>query len=273
MRKLTLLLFALTLTACATAPQTTTEQCRLSDATINATSWMQTSAEYQAITREVYGTAARTLDDAIADKSWTAAIEQTGDASSLPPAIILDLDETTIDTSSHQTGLIRSNTGYSDAEWHEWAMHDPSRVIEVARDFLDVAQKRGVSIFFVTNRLKTEEDALRATLTRLNLPLSDDNVLTRNEREEWKASDKTPRRAFVASHYRVIMLFGDDLNDFAAAAGKSLADRDAIVRAHTNDWGRKWFVLPNPVYGSWERTVVGDAKGCDQLKRKIEALK
>ena len=130
-----------------------------------------------------------------------------------------------------------------------------------------------MNIFFVTNRLKSEEEPLRATLTRLALPINDDNVLTRGEREEWKSSDKSPRRAFVASHYRVIMLFGDDLNDFVAANGKSIADRDAIVRAHAGDWGRKWFALPNPVYGSWERTVVGNAKGCDQLKAKIEALK
>src|SRR5438067_674454 len=61
------ILFALSLAlaACATAPPpAATQPCRLSDATINATLWMQTSAEYQAITREVYGTAARNLDAA-----------------------------------------------------------------------------------------------------------------------------------------------------------------------------------------------------------------
>src|SRR5689334_977416 len=118
MKKLTLAL-ALTLAACATTPPPT-EQCRPSDATINANLWMQSSAEYQAITREVYGTATRTLDDAIADKTWTAATEQTSVDPSLPPAIILDLDETTIDTSSHQTGLIRNNVGYTEEEWHSW---------------------------------------------------------------------------------------------------------------------------------------------------------
>ena len=275
MRKLIFAL-ALPLVACAVttpAPPQQQEQCRLADATINATLWMQTSAEYKAITREVYGIAARTLDEAIANKTWTAATEQSALDPSMPPAVILDLDETVLDTSGHQTQLIRGGLPYSEEHWHNWAMHDASNVIEPARDFLLEAQKRGVAIFYITNRLQSEAEPLRASLARLGLPLTNDSLLVRGAREEWKTSDKTPRRAFVASHYRVIMLFGDDLNDFAPAAGKSFADRDAIVRAHAADWGRKWFALPNPVYGSWERAVLGDAKGCDQLKKKIETLR
>jgi len=267
MRKI-LFALSLALTACATAPAT--QPCRLSDATINATLWMQTSAEYQAITREVYGTATRNLDAAINDQSWTA-LESS--CLSCPPAVILDLDETVLDTSGHQAGLIRSGAGYSEAHWHDWAMHDASNVIEAARQFLLDAQKRGVGIFYVTNRLQSEEQPLRATLTRLGLPLTADNLLVRGAREEWKSSDKTPRRAFVTSSHRVIMLFGDDLNDFAPANGKSFAERDAIVAAHANDWGVKWYAIPNPVYGSWENTVTSGTKGCDQLQKKIDTLR
>ena len=272
MRKLIFAL-ALPLAACATAPPQNQQPCRLSDATINATLWMQTSAEYKAITREIYGTATRTLDEAVGDKSWTAATEQTTVDASMQPAVILDLDETVLDTSSHQAQLIRGGLGYSEEHWHNWAMHDPSEAIDAARNFLLTAQKKGVAIFYVTNRLKSEEEPLRASLTRLGIPLTSDNLLVRGARDEWKSSDKTPRRAFIAARYRVIMLFGDDLNDFAPANGKSLADREAIVAAHANDWGRKWYAIPNPVYGSWERAVVGDAKGCDQMKKRRDALR
>src|SRR5258708_6144499 len=233
-----IIVLAFTLTACATQ----SSPCRTADSAINATLWMQTSAEYQAITREVYGTATRTLDAAIADKTWTAATEQKTLDAAMPPAVILDLDETVLDTSGHQTRLIRAGAGYSEDDWHEWAMHDASNIIEAARDFLLAAQKQGVAIFYVTNRLQSEVEPLRATLARLGLPLTNDNLLVRGAREEWKSSDKTPRRAFVASHYRVIMLFGDDLNDFGPAAGKPLAERDAIMRAHAGDWGRKWYI-------------------------------
>lgn len=263
---------ALTLTGCSTQRAATSPQCRPADLTINATLWMQTSAEYQAVTREVYAMALDRLDAALADTTWTAATEQPAVDPSLPPAIILDIDETVLATFGHQTRLIREKREYSTAEWHEWAMHDASHAIEAAHDFLLAAQRRGIAIFYITNRLASEEPPLRATLARLGFPLTSDNLIARGARPEWESSDKTPRRAFVASRYRVLMLFGDDLNDFTAARGKSLAERDAIVRAHTNDWGRKWFALPNPVYGSWEGAITGDTTGCEQLRRKLESL-
>jgi len=267
--KKTILILALLSAACATQQP----PCSMARPSLNATLWMQTSAEYQAVTREVYMTALRTLDDAVADKSWSAAIEQKSVDSSLPPAIILDLDETILDTSGHQVKMIRSGETYTESGWHEWAMHDSSHAIEAAHDFLLEVQKRGIAIIYVTNRLKSEEEPLRASLTRLGFPLTADNLLTKDGRPEWTSSDKSPRRAFVASKYRVIMLFGDDLNDFATAKGKTLDQRDAIVRDHAADWGRKWFALPNPVYGSWEQTLLNGAKDCDQIKKKMEMLR
>lgn len=283
MRK-SLLPLVLLLAACATmpapapapAPATSAaaaDNCHLPYATVNATLWMQTSAEYDALTRQAYETADRTLAAAIADPSWTAAAEQSAMNASMPPAIILDLDETVLDTSGHQALEIQTNETYTEAGWHEWAAHDQSRVIAAARDFLLDAQKKGVNIFYVTNRDADLEPPLRATLTRLGVPLTAGNILLRGQRPEWKTSDKSPRRAFVASKYRVLMLFGDDLNDFAYATGKSLAERNAIVAAHANDWGRKWFILPNPVYGSWEGAASRGKTPCEQLQNKINALR
>jgi 5'-nucleotidase (lipoprotein e(P4) family) len=268
-----ILALVVTLAACATQQPIAPSQPCPADNTINATLWMQTSAEYQAVTREVYATALHTLDEALADKTWTAATEQPAVDPSLPPAIILDIDETILDTSAHQAKLIREKREYSEAGWHEWAMHDASQPIAAAHDFLIDVQRRGIAIFYVTNRLKSEEEPLRATLARLGFPLTSDNVITRGARPEWESSDKTPRRAFVASRHRVLMLFGDDLNDFTSARSKSLAERDAIVRAHATDWGRKWFALPNPVYGSWEGAITRGATGCDQAELKIDALR
>ena len=57
--------------------------------------WVQHAAEYQAISRQVYGLAERDLARFIADRSWTALPGQTG-AEELPPAVILDVDETVI---------------------------------------------------------------------------------------------------------------------------------------------------------------------------------
>jgi 5'-nucleotidase (lipoprotein e(P4) family) len=252
--------------------------CRPADATINAVLWMQTSAEYQALVRQAYSTAARTLDAALADPTWTAAVEQPATAASLPPAIVLDLDETMLDTSVHQAGLIAGGRAYSEAEWHQFAMNDASHPFEAAVDFVTYAKRRGVAVYYVTNRRKSEEESLRTTLVQGHFPLetSEDNVLTRDDKPEWSSSDKTARREFVAKTHRVVMLFGDDLNDFIAANGKTLAERDKLARQYGDKWGRQWFILPNPIYGSWERSMLGDTAGlddCAQLQRKIGTIK
>jgi len=140
------------------------------------------------------------------------------------------------------------------------------------------AKRRGVAVYYVTNRRKSEEESLRTTLVQGHFPLetSEDNVLTRDDKPEWSSSDKTARREFVAKTHRVVMLFGDDLNDFIAANGKTLAERDKLARQYGDKWGRQWFILPNPIYGSWERSMLGDTAGlddCAQLQRKIGTIK
>jgi acid phosphatase len=90
----------------------------------------------------------------------------------------------------------------------------------------------------------------------------------------WTTSDKSPRRAHVAAKYRILLLLGDDLNDFAPASGKTLAERTAIVDGVRSWWGETWFILPNPMYGSWERAVSGSGgTPCDAVQRKIDALR
>jgi acid phosphatase len=270
----------LLLAACATTPAiptdtiatSTTPPCRPSDATINATLWEQTSAEYVAITREVYGTAQRNLDAAIADPSWSALASPAPPAGA-KPAIILDVDETVLDTSSNQGDQIKSGTGYNAERWHLFTLSGKEVPIDAARDFLNEADRRGVAVFYVTNRVANEEDALRKWLHEHHYPLASDhdNLLMRSERPEWEPSDKTPRRNFVGSQYRVIMLIGDDLNDFVPANGVSLENRASLVRNNAANWGRSWYILPNPTYGSWERSLLGNTTGmsdCDQLEKK-----
>jgi acid phosphatase len=77
----------------------------------------------------------------------------------------------------------------------------------------------------------------------------------------------------VASRYRVVAVLGDDLNDFVNAQGKSSEERDALVRNNAHEWGTRWFILPNPIYGSWEDAIAGEGSPCEKLQRKIEALK
>jgi acid phosphatase len=69
------------------------------------------------------------------------------------------------------------------------------------------------------------------------------------------------------------MLLGDDLNDFTFAAGKTKDERDALVRRYADYWGVKWMILPNPVYGSWERAAMSDASGANDCEKKVNRLR
>jgi predicted secreted acid phosphatase len=70
-------------------------------------------------------------------------------------------------------------------------------------------------------------------------------------------SDKNPRFEAVARGttpaglppLEVVAFVGDNINDFP---GQSQAIRGQGDQAFT-DFGERFFMLPNPMYGSWER--------------------
>lgn len=245
--------------------------CVPGDVILNATLWMQTAAEYQATARQTYAAARRALEMAIADTRWSALEGAMNPL--LPPAIILDLDETVIDNMGFETRMIRSGKIYVEDEWQKWVAEGTAGAVPGATEFLAYAKSRGVTPFYVSNRTADQEASTRRNLVELGVPLSGafDTVLLKGERADW-TSDKTSRRAYVALNHRVLMIFGDDLNDFAAADGKSMAERDAIVRSNGGNWGTKWFMLANPVYGSWERSLLRDRAG-DDCSKRVSALR
>jgi len=220
--------------------------------------WFRTSVEYRATALQAYRLAALMLDRALADRTWTAALEQTGDFASKPPAVILDVDETVLDNSESEERNIREGTVYSEARWAEWCHERKAAPIPGALEFTRAAAAKGVAVFYVTNRDRALEQATRDNLAKYGFPLDPgrDTVFTRAERPEWAASEKSSRRSRVAQDFRILLLIGDDFGDFVAGARVTLAERRALVDAHAAMWGLKWIALPNPMYGSW-KTAAG----------------
>jgi 5'-nucleotidase (lipoprotein e(P4) family) len=253
--------------AAAVHPAGTTAAARHEN--LNAVVWMQSSLEYEATTEQAYRLARRQLDAALRDPQWTAAPEQTGDASGLPPAVIVDVDETVLDNSYYQARMIRDNTEFGPETWDAWCEEARATAVPGAVEFAQHAASRGVTVFYVTNRTANLESATRTNLQAVGFPVVEttDTVLTRGERPEWKASGKGPRRALVAQSYRVLLLIGDDLGDFVEASG-SPEERRARTAPHAEWWGQRWIMLPNPSYGSWERAIVGAATNPNEAKRR-----
>ncbi|MEE9575773.1 MAG: HAD family acid phosphatase, partial [Gemmatimonadota bacterium] len=87
---------------------------------LDATLWMQRAAEYGASAEQAYRIAGDMLAAALEDSTWTAAPEQRSDGSALPPAIILDVDETVLDNSPFQARLIIEGREFNPQMWDEW---------------------------------------------------------------------------------------------------------------------------------------------------------
>lgn len=223
----------------------------------NSALWVQNSAEYEAITIQIYKTAASNLSLPLEDSFWTASVEQENRSfHKLPPAVILDVDETVLDNSPFEARLIKQNETFNPENWSAWVEEANADPVKGALAFTTYAASRNVTVFYITNRDHSGENATRENLEKLGFPLAagKDVLLTKNERENW-GSDKSSRRAFVAENYRILMLFGDNLNDFIPAADISQQERSRLVEKHKEKWGRKWFMLPNPMYGSWEQAL------------------
>ena len=238
--------------------------------------WIQTSAEYQMTTTQIYGLAKEKLDAALRDPSWTAALEQEVDYSQLPPAVIVDVDETVLDNSAFQARLVRNDSDYQSDMWRQWVLESKARATPGALDFAKYASEKGVMIFYVTNRKHDVENATMRNLQHLEFPLQggEKQVLLRGEQEDW-GPDKSSRRRYLAKVYRILLLVGDDLNDFVSGAMTNPEQRIEVATKFRSYWGEKWILIPNPLYGSWEGAIYDfefAATDKEKLGRKYKRL-
>ncbi len=218
----------------------------------NAVLWMARGPEYAGATIQAFRIATARLDEALADPSWTAALEQTGAFSGLPPAVVVDVDDTVLDTTAFQRALVDGALPFSRERWNAWAVRGDAPAVPGARAFLDAAAARGVEVFYVTNRTHALEAATRENLRALGLPVDQeiDTVLTLEERPAW-TRDKGSRRAEVARGYRVLLIVGDQVGDFVSSDAGVAELRAEAEGALEPRWGTRWIVVPNPVHGVW----------------------
>ncbi len=227
--------------------------------------WVKHAAEYPAITRQVYQSAQQDLDEFIADTTWTAMPGQPVDPS-LPPAVILDVDETVVSNVDFQLAFERPFTNRKMYDFFQ--DHDAIPVAGVV-EFVAAARAAGVTTFFVTNRPCEpvegeigdcpQKDWTIRELRSIGIQTDADHVLLADE-QGWDRA-KIGRREHIAENYRVIMLFGDDLGDFSPCVRKKLygpctepatkESRAQLIEDHSELWGRGWYILPGPMHGSW----------------------
>lgn len=234
-----------------------------------AVAWTQTSTEARAIQMQTFAAATAELDAALADTAWTAAPEQSGDFASLPPAVIVDVDETILDNSAYQAWLIVSGNSFSPATWDDWCDDEQAVPVPGAPEFVAAAEQLGVTVLYVTNRNASCEAATVNNLGAHGMATTAENVVTRDESSAGSA--KGERRAAIATEYRVIMMIGDNLGDFVDGYNATNRQRDAIISPYTAWWGERWFMVPNPTYGSWVNAIAPESEGqIEQLRNALD---
>ena len=252
--------------------------------------WVQTSAEYRALCHQTYNAASDQFDEwaPLLEKRADGKAYLPG--SNKPVAIILDLDETVIDNSGFQAFTVRTNTKFNPQLWEAWVEYQginkgAGGTVPGAVEFLAKVQELGVTPIFISNRDVGFEAATIKVLERAGIDTTDidGRILLRHKREaadeqarramkEWGIDEnseagkatlvgegqKEGRRLLAREKYDVLAYFGDVYGDFdpflVAAAETKLRhfeQREEDADDNRKRWGQTWFILPNPMYGSW----------------------
>ena len=228
-------------------------------------SGFQTSVERDLVYRAIYRAAAVQLPAALADKRWDALQKEDrgNDPRKLPPAIIVDVDETVLDNSPSSVRQIREQRGFDDANWNLWVNERKAKALPGAAEFLNAGAKRGVTIFYISNRTADQAQATIDNLRSAGFPIKDASQFlglgTVVEGCEQEGSEKSCRRQLVGRGYRVLMQFGDQVGDFVQILANTPEGRRAAIAPYADWIGQRWWALPNPLYGSWEPALFNNA--------------
>lgn len=256
---------------------------------LDAVAWTQAAAEFRAASLGTYASAWRAVDGGIEDPAWDAlppsertAIGNFAQLASLPLAVIADVDETLLDNTPFNARMIvepiPGDLAVTDSRaefsrrWREWVADERARALPGAAAFAQRLSEGGVAFYYITNREDEERDATCRNLIAEGFPLPDCEtfVLTRNE-ALGRPSAKLSRRALVGRDHRVLAMLGDNLGDFVDGVDATRAVRDGLVNERAPWWGERWFMLPNPMYGSWEGAAAplpADAQPTTMLDRE-----
>lgn len=200
--------------------------------------WYRTAAEQRAIYEQVYAWA-------------TERVEEAARGVAGPWGVILDADETVLDNSLYQLRRARLGLGFTPASWNDWVREEAAPALPGAVAFVRHVHALGGRVAIVTNR---DEEVCEPTRRNLQaVGVAADVVLCR----EPGVSEKETRFRAVQEGatpvglppLTVLAWVGDNIQDFPGGS-QALRDADPSELA---DFGSRFFVLPNPMYGSWER--------------------
>jgi len=203
--------------------------------------YQQTAAEYRALCYQTFNLARMQLDQNL--KRMGLMRQQ---------AIVVDIDETVLDNSPYEAKCILDAIQYP-AYWDEWVELAKAEPVPGALEFLQYAESKGIEVYYITNRREKHREATLMNLKKIGFPYAEHDFLLMRTDEAGKKS----RRDKVAETRQIIMLIGDNLNDFSEIFEEQLiSERFALTDSLKTEFGTRFIVLPNAMYGDWEGAVL-----------------
>lgn len=231
------------ITACTTSKQITKSSVSPGNIPVTgkifASLYQQRAAEYKALCLQAFNIARLRINENLP-------------SSGKPKAIITDIDETILDNSPYEVHQTLQGKDYEPASWYQWTAMSQADTVPGGPAFLKYAASKGITIFYITNRDEKEREGTLFNLQKFNLPDADNAHLILRQ----GTSSKEIRRQQVAASHDIVLLLGDNLADFSSLFDKkSMEEREQNTDILAAEFGKKFIVIPNPVYGDWESTV------------------
>jgi 5'-nucleotidase (lipoprotein e(P4) family) len=216
---------------------------------VGAVLYMQKAAEYRALAYQAFNLARWQLDADLDKKNARKLPKSERDKLR---AVMVDIDETVLDNSPAQAYAIKNRLPFNLKDWYAWGEMRKAKAIPGAVDFLNYANSKGAHVFFVSNRDEAQKQATIDNLKNAGFTnVSAENVLLKTD-----TSSKEPRRQIILAQYRIVFFMGDNLDDHSNVfEKKSIADRFSEVDKAKPLFGKRYILLPNAIYGTWENAI------------------
>lgn len=203
--------------------------------------WVRTAAEHEALFQQIFRSAGdrlRSLVGGYPAGTW---------------AVIADADETLIDNSEYQRRLVPTGNVFDSATWNGWVRERRATALPGAIEFSNSVRSLGGHLVVVTNRDQQVCEDTRANIASIGIVAA--AILCRTT-----VSDKNPRfeavrggtAALQLGPLNVVMWLGDNIQDFPHLTQQIRSTGDPRLAF----FGDRYFVFPNPMYGSFERNAL-----------------
>ena len=181
-------------------------------------------------------------------------------------AVVLDIDETALDNSPYEAQCVLGSITYPE-RWDEWVLSASAEATPGSVEFLKYAADKGYAIFYVSNRKEKFREATLKNLAALGFPMADTDHLLLKTAE----NTKEPRRQQVLKSFTIALLMGDNLADFSPLFDEceSPDERTAATDKVRQEFGSRFIVFPNSMYGDWEMILYPDPAASASVKDSL----